>query len=193
MADIPKVLVIGDSISMGYTPHAARELDGEFRLVHCEGNAGDSERVCERLDEWLAQDHDAEVIYINCGLHDLKQSREDGSYQVPVERYRENLMDMARRLGETGKKVIWAMTTPVLHDRHRQRKPFDRNEADVQAYNAVARSIMNAHDIPISELHGAVAACSTERCVDEDGVHMTEEGNRILGQAVADDLRRLAR
>ena len=36
---LPKILIIGDSISLGYTPHVARALDGIAAIEHNDGNA----------------------------------------------------------------------------------------------------------------------------------------------------------
>ena len=48
----PIVLIVGDSISIGYTPFVADALAGEARVVHHEGNGGDSGNVVAKLDEW---------------------------------------------------------------------------------------------------------------------------------------------
>ena len=122
-----KVLIIGDSISMGYTPHVQEMLSGRRSVVRNEGNAGDSDNVLARLDEWLACDGDASLIHFNCGLHDIKTPREGGDNQVPLSRYKANLAAIVDRLVQTGKTLVWATTTPVIYERH-LRKDFDRRQ-----------------------------------------------------------------
>lgn len=180
-----KVLLIGDSISVAYTPYAAEALGGQVAVAHSEGNAEDSRRVRERLDDWLAADADAAVVHFNCGLHDLKLPRDGRGHQVPLEAYMENLQEIVERLKASGRRLIWATTTPVIYERHRW-KGFDRREEDVQAYNAAAAGIMTAHAIPINDLHEVVVRAGTEACLRDDGVHMTAEASRRLGRAVAE-------
>lgn len=38
--DLPQVLIIGDSISIGYTPQVKQMLQGEAIVTHNKGNAG---------------------------------------------------------------------------------------------------------------------------------------------------------
>ena len=49
MAVRGKVLLVGDSISIGYAPGVARELAGEFGVAHHEGNCGDSRNFLCRV------------------------------------------------------------------------------------------------------------------------------------------------
>ena len=184
-----KVLLIGDSISLGYLPQVASELAGEFVVRRNEGNAGDSGRLLAGLDGFLAADGDADVVHFNCGLHDIKRLRDAGGPQVPLPEYRRNLPRIIRRLKRTGRKLIWASTTPVIYERHAAVKGFDRLEEDVVAYNHAAAEIVAAAGIPIDDLYAGIVSAGVAGCVGPDGVHMTEEGNAVLGKAVAAAVR----
>ena len=48
VAPLPKVLIIGDSISMGYTPPLTDMLRGKAEVIHNAGNAGPSSRGLEK-------------------------------------------------------------------------------------------------------------------------------------------------
>jgi len=180
-----KVLIIGDSISIGYTPHVQRLLAGRLEVVHHEGNAGDTRRIGERLDAWLAADGDADVIHFNSGLHDIKLPRDGSGHQVPLPQYRENLARIVDRLRDTGKALIWASTTPVIFEWHAAAKPFDRGEEDVVAYNAAAEEIVSQAGIPIDDLHAVMHTAGPDRYLRKDGVHFTDEGYALLAEAVA--------
>ena len=180
-----KVLIIGDSISIGYTPYVAAALEGEYAVVHNEGNAGDSNKFLANLESYLASEADAEIIHFNCGLHDVKRARDSRGCQVDIERYRGNLREIFSRLKSTGGKLIWASTTPVIDERHAAAKPFDRREQDVLAYNAAAAKIAGEAGVTVNDLHEVVMAAGIENCVGPDGVHMTQSGYRVLGEAVA--------
>src|SRR5688572_10750333 len=68
---LPKVLLIGDSIRMGYAPIVARKLAGKAIVVTLPANGGDSANVLRNLDEWVVGEK-ADIVHLNCGLHDLK-------------------------------------------------------------------------------------------------------------------------
>ncbi len=136
---LPVVVLIGDSIRIGYTPYVTEQLQGKAEVVSPRENGGDSSNVLKNLDAWVI-DRQPDVIHINAGLHDLKLDRKTRTHQVELDAYKENLRTILKRLTEeTDARILFATTTPVLDERHNTVKPFDRLEADVEAYNGVAR------------------------------------------------------
>jgi lysophospholipase L1-like esterase len=185
-----KVLIIGDSISLGYTPHVAALLAGEFEVAHHEGNSGDSGNVLDRLDVWLDADADAQLIHFNVGLHDMRHWHDERGVQVPIERYRDNLTEIVGRLGTTGKTLVWATTTPVIDSRIEATVPgFVRRNEDVVAYNAAAAEIVEAAGLPVDDLFGVLTEAGPEEMISPDGTHMTDAGYRLLAEAVAQTIR----
>jgi len=190
VSDRPQALIIGDSISIGYTPLVEQELAGEFAVRHNEGNASDSRNIIAMLDDYLAADADAQLVHLNCGLHDIKLAVGGRGHQVPLHEYRENLNETATRLRAAGRQLVWAMTTPVLDQRHRAtHQVFHRHNKDVLARNAVAGEIMAQAGAAINDLYAAVNSDDPELCIGDDGVHMTEAGSKLLGAAVARAVR----
>jgi len=185
MSELPLVYVIGDSISIGYTPHVAALLAGKARVEHNPGNGGDSSNVAGNLDDWLAALSPA-VIHVNCGLHDIKVSRQTHAHQVPLEEYRANLPRIVDRLAATGATVIWAMSTPVIESRHTARKDFDRYNRDIDAANAAAGEVASAAGIAVDDLHAAATALGLDESLTEDGVHFTGPTYQSLSRTVAD-------
>jgi hypothetical protein len=95
------VVLIGDSIRLGYAPRVIERLRGRAVVVSPPANGGDSSNVLAHLDEWVLRQQ-PDVVHLNCGLHDLKRSRADGGHQVEVDRYAENLRRIVARIrGET--------------------------------------------------------------------------------------------
>ena len=184
MSELPSVYVIGDSISIGYTPRLAELLDGKGSVTHNPGNGGDSANILANLDDWLAGPSPS-VIHVNCGLHDIKVSRETGAHQVPLDEYCANLPRVVDRLAATGATVIWATTTPVIEPRHQAVKGFDRYNRDVDAVNAAAVEIVSAAGVAIDDLHAAATALGLDESLTEDGVHFTEPAYRALARTVA--------
>src|SRR4051812_44570094 len=87
--ELPRVLLIGDSVRQGYAPRVAKMLEGRMVVVSPQRNGGDSASVLARLDEWIAEARPT-VVHFNAGLHDLRSDPATGKHQVEIERYVEN-------------------------------------------------------------------------------------------------------
>jgi len=185
-----KVLVIGDSISMGYTPVLQKELAGEAEVEHNPENGGDTARILANIDAWIAAVR-PNLICLNSGLHDIKRDRATGKNQVPLDAYKRNLRAILRKIRPARSPVIWISTTPVIEERHRVSRDFDRFNADIDAYNAAARAIADKADIPVIELHDVAVGLRLETMLEKDGVHFTDEGYEQLGGVLAAGLREM--
>ena len=65
-----KLILIGDSIRMGYQAAVIRELIGLADVWAPEQNGGNSANILKHLDEWVLR-QSPDIVHINCGLHDL--------------------------------------------------------------------------------------------------------------------------
>lgn len=190
--DLPVVVLIGDSIRMGYEPFVTEALRGKARIVGPgKANGGDSANVLRNLDQW-AIDHKPAVVHFNAGLHDLKLDRKTGKHQVERADYRKNLAAIRQRLEkETSARLIFATTTPVIDERHRANKGFDRLEADVKAYNEAAREVLGQGGvIAYDDLHAAAEKLGIESALVKDGVHYTPAASRALAESVVAAIER---
>src|SRR5262245_23658031 len=134
---LPRVVLIGDSIRMGYAPLVAKQLEGKAVIISSPVNAEDSGNVLKHLDECVINEP-PDVVQINAGLHELK--RTGPAYQVALADYERNLKTILQAIrSRTNAKIVFATSTPIIDDLHALRKAgFDRFEADVQKYNAAA-------------------------------------------------------
>ncbi|HEY0863315.1 MAG TPA: SGNH/GDSL hydrolase family protein [Lacunisphaera sp.] len=182
---LPRVLLMGDSISMGYTLPVRTRLQGRANIHHPPENCGDTGRGLRRLEAWLGTGR-WDVIYFNFGLHDLKYLDAQGNYvppekgaQVtPLPQYEANLRELVTRLRRTGAKLIYATTTPVPTG------TLGRVAHDELAYNAVARRVMQETGVTIDDLHGLATARQGELQL-RDNVHFTPQGYEQLAARVA--------
>ena len=189
MTTRPRVQLIGDSITMAYAPLVAQRLAETAVVLPPPTNAGDGANLLAHLDEWVLTSP-PDLLHVNCGLHDLKRARPSGAYQQPLGAYRANLGAIIRRLtAAMPGRVVWATVTPVLFERHRARKDFDRYPSDVDAYNQAALAVVGRSGVPVNDLHAVICATGVERCLGEDGVHMTDAGNAALAEAVSATIR----
>jgi len=180
---LPRVLIIGDSISAGYTPAVQALLRGDANVHRIPPNGAHTRVGLANLDAWLG-DTPWNVIHFNWGLHDLK-IMEDGKQQVPLEEYERNLRTLVERMQQTGATLVWCSTTPVPEGKVGP----PRNPQDVIAYNAAARRVMDEHGVAVDDLY-AFALPRLEQLQQPVNVHFTEQGSRALAEQVATSIRR---
>lgn len=193
---LPNVLLLGDSISVGYTLGVRARLAGRANVFRPLLPDGSGPENCEgttlsvqRIEHWLAG-RKWDVIHFNWGLHDLKHVKHAGTSQnsdnpadpvqatVPV--YVENLRQILSRLQATGARLVFATTTPVAPD---TRNPF-RAPDSPRAYNAAAVALMKTHDIRVNDLFALTAPKLTEWQLPRN-VHFTPAGSEALATEVA--------
>jgi lysophospholipase L1-like esterase len=182
---LPTVVLVGDSIRMGYAPFVDELLRGKATLISQRENGGDTSRVLANLDDWVIR-HQPAVVHFNCGLHDLKRLKKTGQPQVPLDQYEANLKKIIERLQkETKAKLIFATTTPINDERHAKRKSeFSRAEADVRRYNEVATKVMNELGVEIDDLHAYVTEQGADKLLRPDGTHYPEPASRKLAAVI---------
>ena len=184
-APLPRVLIIGDSISIGYFKPLQKLLEGKAILEHNAGNAAHTGNGLAKLDEWLG-DGKWDVIHFNHGLHDLKYidekgrntAVEKGKQQIPIEQYEKNLDELVTRLEKTGAKLIFATTTPVPDG------TGFRAKGDDQEYNVAAERVMKKHSVPIDDLC-SFAQPRLAEIQQPKNVHFTQAGYELLAEQVA--------
>jgi len=168
---LPRVLLIGDSISGGYTLGVRKALAGKANVHKAPENCGPTANGIKKLDIWLGKGK-WDVIHFNFGLHDSRTPKAD---------YEKRLREILARLQKTGAKIVWASTTP---------RPADGKEGPVlvQAVverNAVAAAVMQENHIPVNDLFTFITPHlkQTQRPGD---VHFNSEGYALLGKQVAE-------
>ena len=175
-AKLPRVLLIGDSISIGYTVAVRDLLKGKANVHRIPTNGGPTTRGVESIKAWLGTGK-WDVIHFNFGLHDLK-IMDHGKQQVAIGDYEKNLRQIVKELKATGAKVIWASTTPVPEG------SAGRTVGDGPAYNAVAKKVMDETGIPINDLY-AFALPQLAKIQKPQNVHFSDEGSAVLAKQVA--------
>ena len=188
---LPNVLLIGDSISIGYMLPVREMLEGKANVFRPATNCGPTTRGLESLDEWLG-DRKWDVIHWNFGLHDLKYLGPNGEnladpnsatsrQQVPPDDYAKNLRQLAQQLKRTGAAVIFCQTTPVPEGAK------GRVVGDSRKYNEIAEKVMEeVGGIEINRLYD-FAIDNVENL--PANVHYRPEGSKKLAGHVANVIR----
>ncbi|MCG8578671.1 MAG: SGNH/GDSL hydrolase family protein [Bacteroidales bacterium] len=191
---IPKVLIIGDSISIGYTPFVKEALKDKAEVLHHEGNAKYTGNGLEKINVWLG-DTQWDVIQFNWGLWDLcyrhaeskeqgKRDKINGVSTTSLADYQSNLDSLVIRLKQTGARLIFVTTTMVPD------QEAGRFSADVDKYNAVALEIMSKHKITVNDLNATSHKIHPKYGLGNDDVHYTKEGYKKLSEPIIKLLRK---
>jgi lysophospholipase L1-like esterase len=168
---LPRLFVLGDSISIQYGPYLEQYLTGRYHYARKEGtelalqnldiaqgaNGGDSSQVLSYLKAMQANGGIlADVLLLNCGLHDLRTIPATDSKQITPDQYKANLLAILETAQEMGLKVVWVRTTPVVDEVHntgRADTDFHRYAADVDVYNAIADEVMRSKNVSSIDLY----------------------------------------
>ena len=167
---LPRVLLIGDSISRGYTQDVRKAMAGKANVHRAPENCGPTANGVKKIDIWLG-DGKWDVIHFNFGIHDRK---------TPAADYEQRLENLIARMQQTGAKLIFATTTPVPPDT----KDGPEIVTQIAEKNDIALRVMKKHGIAIDDLH-AFLAPQLAGIANPQDVHFNAKGYELMSQQVA--------
>ena len=199
---LPRVLLIGDSVSVAYTLDVRKNLAGVANVHRIAANGGSTRTALGEygLIRWLKPGEKWDVIHFNEGLHDLsyrfpddRDKNDKGDYASPtnggrpnvsVEQYEKNLRLIIARLKQTGAKLIFGSTTPVPEsDAAKYVKDSEL------PYNAVAKKVMTEEGVAWNDLWAAVKT-RQDQLQGKRNVHFMAAGSTVLAKQVAEAINR---
>jgi len=178
---LPRVLIIGDSISIGYTLPVRQSLSGKANVHRIPQNGGPTKNGVANIEKWLGAGK-WDVIHFNWGIHDLK-IMPDSKRQVEPGDYGANLRALVTRMKATGAKLIWATTTPIPD---RSLKP-DRQFGKVPEYNEIAAKVMHEMGVKVNDLNSWITPKLAEMQNPQD-VHYSAVGSAYLAERVSAEI-----
>jgi hypothetical protein len=190
-----RILIIGDSISIGYTPFVQEDLKDIADVVHNPGNAEHTGTGLKNIDKWIGDGH-WDIIQFNWGLWDLcyrspdskvqgNRDKVHGKLTWTLDEYAANLDSLVTLIQKkSDAKLIFVTTTFVPE------QEAGRFSEDAIRYNAVAKKIMKKHGVVINDLYRRSKSIHDKYGLGPDNVHYTKEGYRELGKVVAGFLKK---
>jgi hypothetical protein len=166
---LPRVLLIGDSVSRGYTMAVRRALAGKANVHRAPANCGPTATGLQKIDVWLG-DGKWDVIHFNFGIHDRA---------TPVADYTRRLEQLVARMQKTGAKLIWASTTPIPDDPAKK-----QTAASIVERNQAAAEVMRKYGVATDDLFAFITP-KLAKVQNPKDVHFSAEGYDLLGQQVA--------
>lgn len=186
---LPRVLLIGDSISIGYTVAVQKLLAGKANVHRIPTNGGPTTNGLSNIGKWLGSGK-WDVIHFNWGLHDIKYVADKSTtiapvgqagtrQQVKIEDYEKNLATLVEQLKATGARLIWCNTTPVPEG------VVGRVVGDEVKYNEAAARVMTRAGVSTNDLYTYAKANLAEIQKPAD-VHFSTKGSEYLAKQVAE-------
>jgi len=186
---LPHVLIIGDSISIGYTLPTRELLKGKVNVHRIPTNGGPTIKGLSEIDKWLGK-RKWDLIHFNWGLHDLKYMGKDGTnlvpkekggvVQVPLADYEKNLEKLVVRMKKSAKQLVWRNTTPIPPGSRA------RYAGDSVKYNDAAARVMKKLKIPTLDLF-TPSMKNMKEWMKKADVHYYPHGSQALAELVAKD------
>lgn len=183
---LPRVLLIGDSISIGYTPRVRKLLNGEANVHRPKSNCRWSAYGYEKIEEWMG-DSKWDVIHFNFGLWDWYGWKQEN--KATPESYARNLEGIVQKLQPSGAKLVFAVTTPPCAGPEKKVQ-FVVTKERARSFNRAARAVMEKHGVVINDLYSVIGNQRAKYQLGENDVHYNEAGRDLLAQQVAGVIRK---
>ena len=178
------LLLIGDSIRMGYDLSIQKSLEGKANVYFPAENCRFASYVLRYIHEYkaLVKDAEVDVLHWNAGLWDCLRLFEEEPH-TPIEVYAYYIDRICVRIKKIfpEAKVIFATSTSVLSEK--MNKDFKRYNEEIEAYNAAAVEVVKKYGFTINDLYGVSTLLPEE--AHSDAVHYyTAEGTKAFAEQV---------
>lgn len=192
--DKSRILIIGDSISIGYTPFVKENLANKADVFHNHGNAQHTGTGLEKIDEWIGNKK-WDIIQFNWGLWDLcyrhpdskvqgNRDKENGRITYRIDEYTSNLDSIVSILKKkTEAKLIFVTTTYVPENE------AGRFTNDAIRYNEAAKKLMKKHSVIVNDIYEQSIPIHQNFGTGLDNVHYSKQGYEKLSELVTKFLK----
>ena len=184
-----KILLLGDSIRMGYDEYVQTAFDGIAEVYYPEDNCRFSTYLLRNFYVWKnsllgrGELGTADLVHWNVGLWDCLIQL-DGEPLVELEQYKKYLLRIHKQIScfLPGAKQIFATSTAVVEHRFGKFKRFNHT---IEEYNQAAREVLEPLGVEFNDLYELTKNFPEEW--HSDATHFnTKEGQKALtGQVVA--------
>ena len=180
------ILLIGDSIRMGYCQMVKNQLAQQAQVLFPEDNCRSSQYLIFSLNGWRNQVDAPELVDLvifNCGHWDIAHWTGLEESLTSPEEYRKNIRMIITQLRKlfVNARVIFVTTTPMNPSGLLGINP--RTSEEIDDYNAVAAEVCQAQAVPVIDLNGFCRSWGSEYY--RDYCHFTPEGFARLGEEMS--------
>ena len=169
--NLPRILLVGDSICQGYQGKVAAKLDGKANVTYWASSYCVTSPGYLRLLAFYLDEAKYDVIHFNNGLH---------SCETPVADYEKSYLAALQfiRKKQPDAKIVWASSTPI--------NTKDARADKVASLNAAARrAAESVEDVAENDLY-ALADPLDRKAYWVDTHHYTDAGYELLASQVVE-------
>ena len=173
--NLPRVLLIGDSIARDYYPEVEKRLAGKAFVARLATSRFVADPVLLKEIELVLTGARFDVIQFNNGMHGWQHSEE--AYRKAFPKLIKTIRTHAPKA-----RLIWATTTPLRDGKGvTGDTQAEYSDERITARNALAAEIAGARKIPTDDLNAAVRGHPE---FHSDNVHFNGQGSQILAAQV---------
>lgn len=180
--NLPRVLLIGDSIARDYYPEVEKRLTGKAYVGRLCSSAFVSDPALTQQIVMMLSQYKFDIIQFNNGMHGWQHSEKEYEAAFPK-------LLAAIQANAPNAKLIWANTTDLKVSPHLP--PDDQSQATderIAARNEIALKFVNANGIGVVDLN-SLAEGHPE--YHSDNVHFNEHGIALQAAQVAAHIEHL--
>lgn len=186
-----KIVLIGDSIRMGYDKYVKESLADVAEVYYPAENCRFATYIMRFVHEWKKKGEwpdDVDLVHWNAGLWDLPEIMDDGTV-TPIEHYAVQIARIDRRLRMLfpNAKMVFATSTAVEEEKYG--KVFKRRNCVIEQFNAAAIEALSGTDTVIDDLY-SVTATAPESCHSDMTHYSTPHGIELVGGKVIEVISR---
>lgn len=177
--NLPRVLLIGDSITRDYYPGVEKRLEGKAYVARLSTSRFAGDPVLLQEIALVLDNTKFDIIHFNNGMHGWEHTEEE---------YQKAFPDIVKtiRTHAPQAKLIWATTTPLKVSQ--PHGPTDPSDERISERNAIGRAAIKGQDIAIDDLNALVRGHPEYH---SDNVHFNSKGIQIEAQQVAASIESL--
>ncbi|MBE6612462.1 MAG: SGNH/GDSL hydrolase family protein [Ruminococcaceae bacterium] len=181
-----KILLIGDSIRIGYDSYVKERMQNVAEVYYPGENCAFSANVLRKLHTWadMLKLYEADAVHFNAGLWDTVRIYGDGTLTTPAA-YADNIERIAKRIQFLfpGAKIIFATSTPVIESGFIDE--FEtRYNRDVEEFNRIACEVLAEYGVIINDLYGLLKDVP-ESCHSDQTHFYTGVATELIGNQVS--------
>ena len=170
--DLPRVLLIGNSITQGYYGNVKDGLKGKAYVARYTTSRGILDPVLFEEIKTIIKHHKFDVIHFNNGLHGYHYTPEQ------YERGLKKLIALLKKYGQ-GAELIGATSTRVLPG-FKGWKTDEFNQKLIETRNKIMKKVCKENDIEVDDLYEVTK--DHPGWFKSDKIHYNKDGYMQLGK-----------
>ncbi len=181
-----KIILIGDSIRLGYDKYVKDALDGVAEVYYPNDSARFSEYTFRYLSDWKHDNgwgDDIDLVHWNTGLWDVLEMYGEAPISNP-QQYGETIGKIERQIKILfpRAKQIFATSTSVIEEKYGWDRK--RHNATIEEYNKIAIDALSGTGCVIDDLYTLTKNAPMEIRAGDPTHFYTPEGTKLIGDRV---------